>query len=296
MQASLLINGNRIHYLPRLEVDGRVETLANSTQNEVLQFLEERTLQLAYLTGLIRDNGLNSHLNRGTFYGYRNCLGQLEGVCLIGHAILMEAATDRALKAFAETAQRFKAAHMIMCEEDRFDKFWAFYNEGGQEMRRASRQLLFELRWPIEVPHRMSKLRLATVEDLPLLIPAHAEMALEQSGMDPRETDEAGFANRYARRVWQGRTWVLTEDKKLIFKADVVTEGAEATYIEGVWVNPDSRRQGHGRRCMAQLARMLLWRTKAVTLLVDDENEEAQRFYRQVGYHQRKVYDTIFLK
>jgi predicted GNAT family acetyltransferase len=47
---------------------------------------------------------------------------------------------------------------------------------------------------------------------------------------------------------------------------------------------------------MSQLARTLLWRTKSICLLVNDENEDARRFYQQVGYHLRTVYDTIFLK
>src|SRR5207249_9985914 len=113
----------------------------------------------------------------GTFYGCRNYLGQLEGVALIGHATLMETISDRALQAFAETAQQCKSVHMIMCEEDRIDKFWGYYAAAGQEMRRACRELLLELRWPIEVSQSIPQLRLATVDDLDLLVPVHAEMA-----------------------------------------------------------------------------------------------------------------------
>ena len=35
---------------------------------------------------LIRDNGIVSSLNRGTFYGCRDLNGNLEGVALVGHA------------------------------------------------------------------------------------------------------------------------------------------------------------------------------------------------------------------
>lgn len=296
MQASLLTNPNRAHYLPLAEADVSVESLENSEYAEVLSFLERRPIYTAYLAGLIRDNGLQSPLNRGSFYGCRNHLGQLEGVALIGHATLMETASDRALHAFAETAQRCTSVHLIMCEEDRLEKFWGCYAGAGQEMRRACRELLMELRWPVEVSQPVSKLRLATVEDLDLLVPVHAQMALEESGVDPRQQDAAGFLARYSRRIEQGRTWVLTEDGKLQFKADVAAETPETTYMEGVWVNPEARRQGYGRRCMSQLARMLLWRTKSICLFVNDENEDAQRFYKQAGYHLRTVYDTIFLK
>jgi predicted GNAT family acetyltransferase len=139
-------------------------------------------------------------------------------------------------------------------------------------------------------------LRLATVDDLDLLAPVHAEMALEESGIDPRQQDADGFRKRYIRRIEQGRTWVLIEDGQLQFKAEVVAETPVTSYIEGVWVNPAARRQGYGRRCMSQLARMLLWRTKSICLFVNEENDDARKFYKQVGYHVRAVYDTIFLK
>jgi predicted GNAT family acetyltransferase len=127
-------------------------------------------------------------------------------------------------------------------------------------------------------------------------MPVHAQMALEESGIDPRDHDAAGFSDRYARRIKQGRTWAVIENGKLLFKAEVVAETPETTYIEGVWVNMEARRQGYGRRCMSQLARMLLWRTKSICLFVNDENEDARRFYRSVGFHLRTVYDTIFLQ
>jgi predicted GNAT family acetyltransferase len=274
---------------------GSVNELENSELVDVLTFLGRRPIFTAYLAGMIRDNGLKSQLNRGTFYGYRNQLGELEGVALIGHATLLESSSDQALQAFAKTAQNCNAVHLIMCEENRIENFWSHYAIEGQKMRRACRELLFELRWPIEVS-QVSTLRLATAEDLPLLLPIHAEMALEESGVDPRQQDAAGFYERYARRIAQGRTWVLTEGGKLQFKAEVVAEAAETTYIEGVWVNPEARRQGYGRRCMSQLARMLSGRTRSICLFVNDENEDAQRFYKQAGYHLRTVYDTIFLK
>lgn len=296
MQASPLTNPRAAYYLPLVEAEGGVKPLENCEYAEVLAFLEKRPIYTAYLAGFIRDNGLQNPLNRGTFYGYRTPVGQLEGVALIGHATLMETASEQALQAFAKAAQHCKTVHLIMCEENRLDKFWGYYAVAGQQLRHARRQFLLELRWPIQVSQQVSNLRLATLEDLDLLIPVHAEMALDESGIDPRQQDASGFVERYVRRIEQGRTWILTEDGNLQFKAEVVAETPATSYIEGVWVNPAARRQGYGRRCMSQLARMLLWRSKSICLFVNDENEDAQRFYKRVGYHVRAVYDTIFLK
>ncbi len=296
MQVSLSTKTNSAEYLLSAGADAAVEALTDADQDEVLAFLGTRSLHTAYLSGLVRDNGILSSHNRGNLYAYRNNMRAIEGVALIGHAILMQTVSNRAMRAFAETAQRFTMAHLIMCQEDQVDKFWSFYARAGQEMRRASRQLLFELRWPIEVSEPVSALRLATLDDLNLLAPVHAEMALEESGIDPREVDESGFTQRYARRIAQGRSWVLVKDGELLFKAEIVTETLDTTYIEGIWVDPKLRRQGYGHSCMTQLARMLLWRTRSLCLVANDENEAARAFFRKAGYHARGVYDTIFLK
>lgn len=277
--------------LPRVGI----ETLTNFERAETLDFLAQRGIDAAFFAGIVYDNGLENALNRGNFYGYRNSFGQLEGVALIGHATVIEAVSDPALYALAMVTRKCKAAHMIMCEENRLEKFWQFYAAADQQMRRASRQLLLELRWPVDLPGNVSTLRLATTADLDLLIPVHAEMARDESGIDPRDENAAGFTERYARRIEQGRTWVLTDDGKLIFKAEVASTTPETTYLEGIWVNPERRGEGYGQSCMSQLARMLMWRAKSVCLFVNDDNDEALRFYRHAGYHLRTVYDTIFL-
>ena len=47
---------------------------------------------------------------------------------------------------------------------------------------------------------------------------------------------------------------------------------------------------------MRQLCRDLLARTKAVCVLVNEENERAHTFYRMCNFKKRAVYDTIFFQ
>src|SRR6185295_8717329 len=124
--------------------------LTPADQAEVLNFLAHRPIHTVTMVGFINDNGIVSPLNRGTFYGCRNYEGQLEGVALIGHPTLLETTTHRALEALAEIAQKCTNAHMIMGEVEQVDGFWNHYAKAGQSLRQASREWLFELRWPIE--------------------------------------------------------------------------------------------------------------------------------------------------
>jgi predicted GNAT family acetyltransferase len=123
----------------------------------------------------------------------------------------------------------------------------------------------------------------------------HAQSAYEESGIDPLEVDPEGFYRRCARRVEQGRTWVLVDNNKLIFKAEVVADTPHVAYLEGVWVNPEERGRGWGLRCLSQLTRTLLLHSKSVCLLVNEQNRQAVAFYKRAGYKLISNYDTIFL-
>jgi predicted GNAT family acetyltransferase len=273
-----------------------VQALTREHEREVLAFLARRPLHTVILASYIRDNGLVSPLNRGTFYGCRNAEGLLEGVALIGHATVFEAHTDAALEAFARLAQECPSAHVMMGEQEKIERFWSYYAEAGQLPRLISRELLFEQKWPVQVREDVPGLRLATPDDLDLVAPVQAEMAFEESGINPLETDPLGFRTRCARRIEQRRVWVWVEEGRLIFKADIIAKTPEVNYLEGIWVNPEERGKGYGLRCMSQLSRSLLMQTDAVSLLVNEQNKRALALYPKAGYKLRGCYDTIFLK
>ena len=272
-----------------------VHRLTNEHTAEVLAFLAARPIHTVIMTGFVRDNSLVSPLNRGTFYACRDREGRLEGVALIGHATLMETRTDRALEALARVAQGCTNAHLIMGEQERIEEFWSYYTEDGQAMRLVCRELLFELRWPVEAHEEVLRLRRATLDDLELVMPVQARMAFEESGVNPMEKDPDGFRQRCQRRIEQGRTWVWVEQGRLIFKADIISDTPEVVYLEGIFVNPEERGKGYGLRCMSQLARILLTHTKSVCLLVNEQNTETHAFYHKAGYKLVSCYDTIFL-
>jgi GNAT superfamily N-acetyltransferase len=261
----------------------------------VLEFLERRPIQTAMLAGLIRDNGLRSHFNRGYFYGCRNRAGEFEGVALVGHATLFETSTDRALETLAGVAQRCEATHMIMGETNLLNQFWGFYSR-QKSKRRACRERLLELSHPIPAGPTISGLRPATLNDLDLILPIHAKMAFDESGVDPLRKDAEGFRDRYARRIRKNRTWVWIDDGKPIFKAEIVSDTPQVAYLEGVWVNPEFRSQGQGTHCLLQLSRQLLSSSNSICVFVNEDNSAALRFYERAGFVERSVYDTFFLK
>lgn len=272
-----------------------IASLDDSHTGEVLAFLNERPAFTFMMDGLIRDNGLENPLNRGTFYACRNSHGRLEGVGLIGEITMVEARTEDALEALARRTQSTPNIYMVIGEREQIGGFWSHYAEAGQEMRLFCREMLFELRCPVEVKKPVANLRPATMRELEELMVVHAEMALEESGINPLDVDPVGFRERCARRIEMGRTWVYMEGERLIFKADIISKTPEITYLEGVHVHTEERGQGYGVRCLSQLSRHLLAQTKSVCVLVNQQNQAAQALYRKAQYKLTGLYDTVFL-
>ena len=163
-------------------------------------------------------------------------------------------------------------------------------------MRRACRELLFELRHAMDVCEETGEMRRANLGDLDQIVPVQAAMAEFESGVNPIEVDPEGFRARCARRIEMGRVWVWEQDGKLVFKADIQADTPDVIYLEGIWVASAERGKGIGRKCLRQLCRDLLTRTKSVCLLVNEESERAHTFYRMCNFKMRGVYDSIFLR
>ncbi|HEX8561110.1 MAG TPA: GNAT family N-acetyltransferase [Pyrinomonadaceae bacterium] len=288
-------------FAPLRVSEARAESLRRGSEAEARAFLAERPVHAVNLLGLIRDNGLESPHNRGSFYGCRDVRGRLEGVALVGHHTLFEARTPRALRSLARAAQAATGLHMLLGEAEQVAAFWRHYRAGGrQPMRLACRELLFQLDrcgaagdaddGAAERP------RPATPEDLALVMPVQARMAEEESGVNPLESDPDGFRRRCERRVERGRTWVLTEGGRLVFKAEVVADAEGVVYLEGVHLDAFERGRGRALRCLSRLTAGLLRRADSVCLLVNERNAPARSLYLRAGFRFVSHYDTIFLR
>jgi uncharacterized protein len=273
-----------------------IEELRADHESEVMAFLNERPIHTFGMMGFIRSNGVVSPHNHGEFYACRDEQGELQGVALIGRYILVESRSDAAIEAFAHLAQDCRNAHMLLGDQDQVETFWSYYADRGQSPRLNCREYLFEQRWPVEVKPAVPCLRLATIEDLDLIVPAHAQIAFDESGIDPLQLDPERFRQGCERRIELGQSWVLVEDGRLIFKAEVVSDTPEIIYLEGIWVDEQERGRGIGSRCMSQLSRSLLLRSSSVCLLVNENNLSARAFYEKAGFRFISYYDTIYLE
>jgi len=271
--------------------------LTNENEPEVLGFLAERPIHTVFMASLIRDNGVESSRNRGSFFGCRDEDGCLVGVALIGHANLIEARTEPSLKALARVAQNCNSAHLIRGEREMVRAFWNHYASVHLEPRRVCNELMLEQRTPFLLRENISGLRQASLEDLNSVIEINSLMATEEAGSNPLERDPQGFIERTTRRIEQGRVWIWSREGKPIFKADIVADTPQAVYLEGVYVHREERGKGYGLRCLTQLGWTLLTRAESICLTVNQRtNNNAATFYYKAGYRLSSYYETIYLQ
>lgn len=271
--------------------------LRRGYEAEVLEYLARRPIHTVFMATLIRDNGLVSSSNRGSFYGCRNSAGKLEGTALIGHATMLAACTETVVAAFAHLASNSQNAGLIRGERKSIDSFWKHYAElGRSKPRLVCRELMFEKTEAEPCVEPVPELRLATSRDVEHVMAVNASMAFEEGGVNPLQRDPAGFRLRTERRIQQGRVWIWIRDGKAIFKADIVGDTPEVIYLEGIHVHPEERLKGYGRRCLVQLSSNLLERSQSISLTVNQRKANAVAFYVRAGFDYHSEYETIYLR
>jgi uncharacterized protein len=270
-----------------------LHSLTSSHEQEVLAFLNRRPLHTFGLLGYIHHNSLVSPLNRGEFYACRNPQGELRGVALIGHVTLFEASSEAVIKSFAELAHTCSGIRMLLGEDSRIERFWKHYAGDCAPARTTHYDLLACGRGSMKAGRRFCNLRKAASDDLDLIVMAHARAGFEENGTNLLRADMPGFVQRCALRIERGQTWVLVEDDRLIFKADVLTYSSQVAYLEAVWVDPQERGKGYGFRCMSELSDRLLEGAASICLLVNRQNEAAQALYKKIGYGPLGSYEVI---
>ncbi len=276
--------------------ESRLRLLRDADRQEVLGFLKIRPVHTVVMSSFIQDNGLENPDNRGKFYGYRNAEGTLEGVALIGHTTLIEARSADSLTAFAAVARQSDVPiHLMMADGQSIEAFWKEFTGDNRPARKVCTELLFELNFPFFVQDCEWNVRVADASELEQIAVAHDEVAFIESDVSPLLKDREGFLKRCLKRIEQGRTFVVFENGKLVFKADIVAETFDVVYLEGIYVAPEYRGEDIGSSCLSKLGLQLMGRVENVCLLSNVEFKGAHRSFVKAGFRNTDCCQTIFV-
>jgi len=258
-----------------------VSEAVSPTLDQVLAFCAEEPVERVFLEDIAR-RGL------GRFSALAGPRGRLAALCHVGANIVP---SGSGCAAFAEAAAR-SGARMVIGEERAVGELW----DAAQRRMPRPRddrpgQPVYALREP-PAPGETG-LRPARLLDLDLLVPACAEAHREEIGVDPLRRDAEGFRWRTRQQIEEGRSWIWVEEGVIRFKAEASAWTPAAVQLQQVWVDPQARRQGYGRRALSDLCRLLLEHVPAVCLFVRPENEPALRLYDSIGMTRELMYRSL---
>jgi ribosomal protein S18 acetylase RimI-like enzyme len=246
---------------------------------QILAFCAEDPVERVFLEDVAR-RGL------GRFAGLEE-RGRLEALCHVGANLVP---SGRGVGRFAEVAEA--DPRMIVGEERAVGDLWeALRARLPAPLDDRPGQPVYVLEERPE-PGR-SGLRAASLDDLEILVPAAAQAYLEEVGVDACERDPALFEWRTRAQIEQGRSWIWREDGAILFKAEASAWTPRAVQLQQVWVEPELRGRGYGRRALGDLCRLLLERTPVVCLFVRPENEPAIRLYESIGMRRTITYRSL---
>jgi RimJ/RimL family protein N-acetyltransferase len=248
--------------------------------SQILDFCAEEPIERVFLADVAR-RGL------GRFAGLREG-GRLVAVCHVGANVVP---SGRGAAAFADIAAR-GGARMLVGEERAVTELWeAVRGRLPEPLEDRPGQPVYVLE---EAPAAgESALRPARLDDLPPLVQASAAAYREEVGVDAYARDPALFEWRTRVQIEEGRSWLWTEDGRILFKAEASAWTDRAVQLQQVWVEPELRGRGYARRGLADLCRLLLERTPAVCLFVRPENVPAIRLYEGIGMRRTITYRSL---
>ena len=196
--------------------------------------------------------------------------------------------------AFADSVARGRA-RMIIGEAGAVGELWAAAAARlGRPREDRPGQPVFTI--AEAPPSAGTGLRAARPDDLERLLPACAAAHEEELGVDPLARDADGFRWRTRAQIDEGRSWIWEEEGVIRFKAEASAWTPAAVQVQQVWVDPEARGRGFGRRGLSDLVRLLLERTPVVTLFVRADNPVAIGLYESIGMRRALTYRSILLE
>ncbi len=213
---------------------------------------------------------------------------RLNALCHVGANVVP---SGRDCGRFAPATSRARA-RMIIGDERAVDELWEAARSGmGEPRDDRPGQPVFALEEP-PTPGSTG-LRPATPEDYELLVPACAAAHEEELGIDPLARDPEGFRWRTRAQIEEGRSWLWTDGRTILFKAEASAWTPAAVQLQQVWVDPEVRGRGNAQRALRDLLRLLLQQAPSVCLFVRPENGPAIRIYEAVGMERRGSYRSL---
>jgi len=138
------------------------------------------------------------------------------------------------------------------------------------------------------------RVRRAGSHEVDLVLPAAEHMFTHEIGYRPYTGSASFYRDSIRRLIAQGRTYVVVDGGRVVFKADIGSVALDTCQIQGVWLAPELRGRGLAAGYMASvLEQAMTEHAPLATLYVNDFNVAALATYARIGMERVGTFATI---
>lgn len=269
--------------------------LDDSDRDEALALLDRDPVANVFVSSRVRTVGLNPARLGGQMWGF-GPRGGLVSLCYAGANLVPVNAGPEAVHAFADRARKQgRRCSSIVGPVEAVSPLWERLEpHWGRARAIRWEQPVMAISHPPAVPAD-PLVRRVTPDEFDLLLPACVAMFTEEVGVSPNLGDGGAlYRTRVAELIRIGRSYARIDDGRVVFKAEIGAVTPFACQVQGVWVDPELRGQGHAVAGMAAVVRAALaCFAPVVTLYVNDYNHAARAVYRKVGFHEVDTFMSV---
>ncbi|NRQ37962.1 GNAT family N-acetyltransferase [Nonomuraea sp. NN258] len=269
--------------------------LDDSDRDEVVALLDTDPVANVFVSSRVRTVGLNPARLGGQMWGF-GPRGGLLSLCYAGANMVPVNAGPEAVHAFADRARKQgRRCSSIVGPVDAVSLLWERlepYWGQARAIRWAQPVMATSRKPPVPADPLVRRVR---PEEFEILLPACVSMFTEEVGVSPNLGDGGAlYRTRVAELIRIGRSYARIDHGRVVFKAEVGAVTPHACQIQGVWVDPALRGQGHAVAGMAAVveAAMACF-APVVSLYVNDFNHAARAVYRKVGFQEVDTFMSV---
>ncbi|MEU0572282.1 GNAT family N-acetyltransferase [Nonomuraea sp. NPDC005983] len=269
--------------------------LDDSDRDEVLALLDTDPVTNVFVASRVRTVGLNPARLGGQMWGFGS-RGGLVSLCYAGANMVPVNAGPEAVHAFADRARKqgrrcssiVGPAEAVSLLWERLEPHWG----RARAIRWAQPLMSTAQKPPVAADPLVRRVR---PDEFDILLPACVAMFTEEVGISPNLGDGGAlYRTRVAELIRIGRSYARIDGGRVVFKAEIGAVTPQACQIQGVWVAPDLRGQGHAVAGMAAVVEAALAAfAPVVSLYVNDFNHSARAVYRKVGFHEVDTFMSV---
>ncbi|GAB34283.1 GNAT family N-acetyltransferase [Gordonia otitidis] len=217
------------------------------------------------------------------------CFSGANLIPLVGTTADMNYFAERALSSARVCSSIVGGSDLVLAMWDRLSLAW-----GPAREVRPAQPLLALARPPSVAPD--PAVRLVTLDDLDVYLPAAIEMFIGEVGVDPCAGDGGrSYRRRLAALISAQRVFARFENGQVVYKAEIGSLSRRVGQIQGVWVDPDKRGRGFGAGGTAAVAAAVQAQGRIPSLYVNSFNLPARAVYEHVGFTEVGTFATVLV-